>query len=115
MQLYKQLKKLMEEEKPHLDSDLTLSTLSTKLNITTKILSQAINQIEGINYSQFVSKYRVEEVKRLMQRSDYKNITIAAIAYDSGFSSISTFNTAFKKHTGQTAKAYRKALAQKKR
>ncbi|MEN0049187.1 MAG: helix-turn-helix domain-containing protein, partial [Bacteroidota bacterium] len=114
IQLHQKLKKLMKEEQPHLDPHLTLSILSTKLNVTTKILSQAINQIEGTNYSQFVAKHRVEEVQRLMQLSEYENMTIAAMAYDSGFSSISTFNAAFKKHTGQTAKAYRKGLEQEK-
>lgn len=113
-QLMKQLKTMMDNEKPYLDSSLTLSLLSERLGVPTKVLSQVINQIEDLNYSQFISKYRVEEVKRLMQLSTYENMTIAAMAYDSGFSSISTFNAAFKKHAGQTAKAYRKVLKQKK-
>ncbi|MBX2870900.1 MAG: AraC family transcriptional regulator, partial [Saprospiraceae bacterium] len=92
---------------------LQLSKLSARLEVYSKILSQVINQKEELNYSQYVSKYRVEEVKRLMQMPAYTNMTIAAMAYDSGFSSISTFNAAFKRHAGQTAKAYRKALEQK--
>lgn len=113
-QLMKKLKALMENEKPFLDPSLKLSKLSAQLAVSSKVLSQAINQTEALNYSQFVSSYRVEEVKRLMEVPSYANMTIAAMAYDSGFSSISTFNAAFKKHAGQTAKAYRKALEQKK-
>jgi len=109
-QLMHRLKTLMEKEKPYLDPSLKLSKLSAQLGVSSKMLSQAINQTEALNYSQFVSRYRVQEVKRLMQLPSYANMTIAAMAYDSGFSSISTFNAAFKKHAGQTAKAYRKTL-----
>ncbi len=113
-QLIKHLREIMVREKPYLDPALKISKLSTRLGISSKLLSQVINQKEDLNYSQFISKYRVEEVKRLMQLPDYTHVTIAAMAYDSGFSSISTFNTAFKRHAGQTAKAYRKALEQEK-
>jgi len=106
---------LMKTEKPYIDPSLTLLKLSNKLEVSTKVLSQAINQIESLNYSQIILKHRVEEVKRLMEMSDYENLTIAAMAYDSGFSSISTFNIAFKKHAGQTAIAYRRALEQRKK
>lgn len=113
-QLVKRLLQLMETDKPYLDASLSLFKLSTQLGVSSKILSQIINQEEGLNYSQFVSKYRVEEVKRLMSLPEYAHMTIAAMAYDSGFSSISTFNAAFKRHAGRTAKAYRKELEQEK-
>lgn len=113
-ELIQRLKQIMEMEKPYLDPALKISKLSARLGIPSKVLSQAINQKESLNYSQFISKYRVEEVKRLMQEPNYAHLTIAAMAYDSGFSSISTFNAAFKRHAGQTAKDYRKALEQKK-
>ncbi len=110
IQLMEQLKAFMDEEKPYLDPSLTLVKLSAKISASTKELSQAINQIETLNYSQFISKYRVKEARRLMKSDSYSKLTIAAIAYDSGFNSISSFNTAFKKYTNTTAIAYRKSL-----
>lgn len=112
--IMKLLQELMTREKPYLDSSLSLSKLSDKVGVSSKVLSQVINQQDGLNYSQYVSKYRVEEVKRLMALPSYQHMTIAAMAYDSGFSSISTFNTAFKRHAGQTAKAYKKRLELKR-
>lgn len=109
-QLMIKLKTLMDEEKPYLNPSLNLSELSTKLNVSTKELSQAINQTESLNYSQFISKHRVEEVKRLMKNPSYSKMTIASIAYDCGFNSISTFNTAFKTHSGLTAITYWQSL-----
>ena len=106
----KKLKFFMAKEKPYLNPSLTLLELSKKMNTSTKELSQAINQIEALNYSQFISRHRVEETQKLMKSESHNKLTIAAIAYDSGFNSISSFNMAFKKHTKTTAIAYRKSL-----
>ncbi len=85
-QIIARLKKLMEEEKPFLEASLKLSDLSLLLEVSSKELSQAINQIESQNFSQFVSRYRVKEVQALMKEEKYKHFKIAAIAYECGFS-----------------------------
>ena len=108
--IIERLKKLMEEEKPFLEASLKLSNLSQLLEVSSKELSQAINQIESLNFSQFVSQYRVREVQALMKEEKYEHFKIAAIAYECGFSSISAFNEAFKKQVGTTPLNYRKSL-----
>jgi len=105
------LKNYFEKEKPYLDPSLTLSSLSKQLNISSKELSQTINQQEQLNYSQFILKYRIAEAKILLISDTHKNMTIASIAYDSGFNSISSFNTAFKKQIGITPVEYQKQFA----
>lgn len=106
-QLFKQIQDLMEVEKNYLDPSLSLAKLSQQVKATPKEVSQAINQVEQLNYSQFISRYRVEEAKRLLQSPSHSPFKIAAIAYDSGFNSISSFNLQFKKHTGMTAQQFR--------
>ncbi len=106
----RQLDQLMVDEKLFLDPDLTLSKTSARLNITTKQLSQAINQVHKKNYSQYIAEFRVKEAKRLLQSPEYANYKISSIAYDSGFNSISSFNTTFKKLTQKTAIEYRQSL-----
>lgn len=105
-----QLDALMKDEKLFLDPDLTLTKTSAQLGISTKQLSQAINQVYKKNYSQYIANYRVEEAKRLLHSTEYANFKISAIAYDSGFNSISSFNTTFKKLTQLTAIEYRQSL-----
>ncbi|MFD2561613.1 helix-turn-helix domain-containing protein [Aquimarina rubra] len=107
--IMRKLQTLMEEKKLYLNPTLSLFELSAELSISSKELSQVINQIESKNYSQYISEYRVKEAQHLLTAPDYSKITITAIAYDSGFNSISTFNSAFKKHSGMTAFEYRKA------
>ncbi|MEE9374175.1 MAG: helix-turn-helix domain-containing protein [Saprospiraceae bacterium] len=105
-----QLDLLMNDEKIFLDPDLTLAKTSARLEVSTKQLSQAINQVYKINYSQYIANFRVEEAKRLLHLAKYANYKISAIAYESGFNSISSFNTTFKKLTRITAFEYRQTL-----
>ncbi|MFD2562102.1 helix-turn-helix domain-containing protein [Aquimarina rubra] len=104
-----QLIQLMEKEKLFLDPEMTLTKLSNRIGITSKQLSQVINQLQNENYSQFIARYRIAEAKRLLHLPEYQNFKIAAIAYESGFNSISSFNTAFKKLTNTTAVKYRES------
>ena len=96
-EIIKNLKSYLETEKPYLNPSLTLSQVGEQLQISTKDLSQAINQTEKLNYSQFIAQYRIAEAKKLLVSPKHKDFTIAAIAYDCGFNSISSFNTTFKK------------------
>ena len=102
------LKQLMEKDKPYLDPELSLASLSKQLGVNSKALSQAINQTTPYNYSTYIAQLRVEEAKQLLLSPEHQHFKIASIAYDSGFNSLSSFNATFKKITGITAKEYRK-------
>jgi AraC-like DNA-binding protein len=109
-----QLDGLMKDEKLFLNPELTITHTSARLGINTKLVSQAINQVYKKNYSNYIADYRVEEAKRLLNSSEYANYKISAIAYDSGFNSISSFNSTFKKLTQITAIEYRQSLSNSK-
>lgn len=106
---YKALK-LIVDERQFQNPELTLKSLSDTLNVSPQILSLVINQKSGKNFNSFVNTYRIEESKRLLHQEAFKNQTIAAIAYEVGFNSISSFNTAFKKQTGETPLTYRQNM-----
>ncbi len=103
----KSLLKLMEEEKPYRDSELTLPKLAEKLNITPHNLSEVINTRLNQNFFDFINHYRVEEVKRALKDPEKQHLTILSIAFDAGFNSKTAFNTVFKKHTGVTPSEFR--------
>lgn len=98
----------MENQKAFLNPELTLSALSKQLGISRKQLSQAVNQMTDYNFSKYVASLRVEEAKRLLLSDEHQHYKIAAIAYDSGFNSLSSFNDAFKLFTGLTPGEFRK-------
>ena len=80
-----QLTALVQAEKPYLDPQVNLADLSGKLSISTKHLSQVINQCFDKSFFDFINAYRVQEVQQIL-------------------------NTAFKKETGQTPSEFRKSI-----
>lgn len=91
-------------ERSYLNPDLTIKQLAEEVGLQSYQLSRMINSDFGINFSQFVNNFRIEEAKKLLLETDYK---ILAIAYESGFKNKTTFNRAFKKHTGSSPKEFR--------
>lgn len=96
------LNSIMENEKPYLDSEFNLSQLSALSNINTHIISETLNGLVGQSFNDYINNYRVEEFKKLARKEKYKHYTILALAFDAGFKSKATFNSAFKKFTGET-------------
>jgi AraC-like DNA-binding protein len=101
------LLKHMETKKPYLDVDLTILDVAESLNIPRHYLTQVINEKLNKNFYQFINEYRVEEVKSLLKDKDYKKYTMTAVAFEAGFNSKSSFNSAFKEITGMTPSEYK--------
>jgi AraC-like DNA-binding protein len=97
----------VSEEKLYLDPNLTLGKLAGMLCILPLHLSQIINDRCKQNFSDFINSYRIEEAKEKLASQKYEHLTIACIARESGFNSISSFNTAFKKKYNITPSQFR--------
>lgn len=104
------LNKIMQEQKPYFDEELTLSKLASYLNTTEKKLSKLLNQHINTTFYSFVNTYRLEEFKRRVQDDSFKDITIEGIAYECGFKSKASFYRLFKKETGLSPSEYKKSL-----
>jgi AraC-like DNA-binding protein len=100
------LLQLMENGKPYLNPDLKIHNIATALEQPPYSVSQQINQQLGLNFYDFVNKYRVEEFKKRVDSEQYNNLTLLGIALDVGFNSKASFNRVFKKHTGMTPSEY---------
>ncbi len=102
------LEHCIHTEKPYLNSELTMPLLAEQLKVSVHHLSQVINEQYGLNFSDFINQFRVEEMKARLRDARFHHFKIEQIAFDTGFNSKSTFQAAFKKFTGQTPSAYRK-------
>ena len=109
-ELKEKLISLMTFQKPYLDSGLTLNKLSDLLLVSNHNLSEVINSKLGKTYYDFINEYRVEEFKKRLADSSNQNYNLISIAFDSGFNSKTSFNTIFKRTTGQTPSEFRKSL-----
>lgn len=104
------LRKHMLEEKPFLNPSLTIQDLSKEIRISVRELSVLINHQLGQHFYDFVNAYRIAVAMDLLKDATKSKMTILEILYEVGFNSKSSFNAAFKKHTGHTPTAYRKSL-----
>lgn len=99
------LEQVMKENKPFLQPDFSLPDLAAQLGTTIHILSQVINEGLGKSFFEMTAEYRIDEAKHLLKTS--RHIKIEEIAQQVGYNSKSSFNTAFKKITGQTPSEFR--------
>ncbi len=107
--LFDQIAQLIIDDKLYLESDLSLSKLSNLVGQSTQKTSSVINQYANRNFNDFINYYRIQDAKNLLSNTEYEKFTISSIAFDSGFSSLSSFNSAFKKFEGITPSMYRES------
>ncbi len=104
---YDKIKNFMIETKPYLNNNLTLPELSDSLSMPVHHLSQIINERFNKNFFEFINNYRVEEAKRLLRDPNHQHLNITAIGFESGFNSVSAFNSVFKKLVNVTPSQFR--------
>jgi AraC-like DNA-binding protein len=98
----------MNLEKPFLNPSISINQIAQKLDISSKYLSQIINEKLNKNFFDFINSYRIEEAKKMLTENNGERLTILTILYDTGFNSKSSFNAAFKKHTHLTPSQFKK-------
>jgi len=108
-----QLIHVMQNEQPFLQQGLKLEDLANRLSISPHHLSQVLNERLHLNFYDFINRYRIEMAKERLTNPEQNHFTILSIAFDVGFSNKASFNTAFKKHTGQTPSEFKKASQKK--
>lgn len=99
---------LMKDQHLYLNPDVNVASLSEEMQLTTHQLSYIINKGFNQNFFQFINSYRIEKAKELLLDSSSNKLSILGIAFESGFSSKTAFNTTFKKFTKQTPSEFKK-------
>jgi len=104
--LKSKLSNLMEDQKPFLESELSLKDLSELAEMSPHQLSQLLNESFEMNFYDFINRYRVDYAKELLVTS---NSSVTDIGYASGFNSKASFYNAFKKWVNLPPAKWRKA------
>lgn len=106
--LIAKLEGAMKEDRPYLESDLTLGELAQRLGATPHQLSQVFTQHLGMTFFDYVNRHRVDAVRATLARPAAADRSLLEIALECGFGSKSTFNDTFRRHTGMSPGEYRR-------
>lgn len=87
----------LEAERPYLVQGFSLQDLSLQTGINVPTLSALINKEYGMNFNDYINRFRVRYFKELVQDSRFHQWTLEAIANKAGFNSRTTFIRAFTK------------------
>lgn len=98
-ELYERIQVFFDEEKPYLNSALTINDV-VKVVYTNKLyISKAISQYTGRNFCQFVNYYRVMFSIEMFRRNP--DVKVAEMALNSGFNSVASYSMAFRLFMGE--------------
>jgi len=81
----------------HIGNPITIKALSRKVAMNQCYLKKGFKEIFGTTIFDFYQGQRMEHAKYLLYE---KGLTVTEVSASLGYSSISHFSTAFKKHTG---------------
>jgi AraC-like DNA-binding protein len=99
-EVYERIVAFFENEKPFLDSALTINEVVRRLYSNKLYVSKAISQYTGRNFCQFVNYYRVMYSMELFRNNP--ELRIQELASSCGFNSDVSYNMAFRLFMGET-------------
>lgn len=93
--------------KDHFQEPISLHDIAEMSSMTVPSFCRYFKKITKKTFTHFVNEYRVVHASKLLAE---KPVSIANIAYESGFNNFSHFNKLFKEFTGKSASEYRHEL-----
>jgi AraC-like DNA-binding protein len=106
LDISREVSELFEETNIYLKEAITVKNIAMKLGIKPYLVSQAINTNYGKSFPELVTDYRIKHAKKLLALGD-KQKNIKAVAFESGFATLSAFYTSFRKNTKMTPREFR--------
>ena len=97
---------LMEEKKPFLTKGYHMKDMADELRIPVYQLSAFMNQVMGMNFNDYINRFRIRYCESLLQSHQNPRPSLKELASQSGFNNRNSFADAFKKFTGQRPSEY---------
>jgi AraC-like DNA-binding protein/ligand-binding sensor protein len=91
----------------HQTENLRLGHVAKAVNTSTFYFCKMFKKVTGINFTDYLSRVRIEKSKNLLLNP---NLRVSEIAFEVGFQSLTHFNRVFKKILGQSPTQYREQL-----
>jgi len=98
------VKQVQEYIENNFDQPLQVSDLATIVNVTPRTLNRRFQTSIDMRPIEYIQAVRIEQAKRLLES---QAVTIKSLAYQVGYSDLSSFTRLFKRATELTPKEYR--------
>ncbi|MBQ8526711.1 MAG: helix-turn-helix transcriptional regulator [Clostridia bacterium] len=92
----------------HHSENIGLSDIAGLLGYDYHYVSRYFHNTFNMPFKDFLNSYRLETALELLEAGDKK---LLDIAYESGFQSVRTFNSCFRKHFGMSPSEYKKSYS----
>lgn len=106
----KKLEKYFQTQKTYLQPNLAISQVAVETQIPNRDLSYIINNYYQKRFNDYLNEMRLTHFLSKIDANTLDNLTIEAIAFDSGFSSKTSFYRAFNRFYGCTPSEYLETL-----
>lgn len=100
------IQKLNQYVEHHLSSGVTLNELARYAHFTPSYLSRLFKEKTGENFTDCLTRIRIQQAKRLLSQSPLK---ISEIAKEVGYGDVRHFTQVFCRMVGKTPSSYRKS------
>ena len=107
LEVIKTVEDYIINSKCYAKSDLTIVDITEATNIQPKRISHSLNKQKGVNFNNYINKFRIEKAKELFKDNSTENLSVEGIGIEAGFHSKATFYSSFKKFEGCTPASYR--------
>ena len=101
------IKRAKEYIYEHHTEEVSLARAAKAVNMSTFYFCKMFKKVTGINFTDYLSRVRIEKAKNLLLNP---NLRVSEIAFEVGFQSLTHFNRVFKKLLGQSPTEYRAQL-----
>jgi AraC-like DNA-binding protein/ligand-binding sensor protein len=91
----------------HQTEEISLADVAKAVNTSTFYFCKMFKKATGLNFTDYLSRIRVEKAKNLLLNP---NLRISEVAFAAGFQSLSHFNRVFRRIAGESPTRYREKL-----
>ncbi|MBO7459160.1 MAG: helix-turn-helix transcriptional regulator [Paludibacteraceae bacterium] len=107
---WEKIRKQIIAQEMYLRRGITLEQVAREVGVSRTILSNTLNQQEGMNFNSFINRLRIQEAQRLMREK--KGLSLLEIAEQVGYAEQSHFHHQFKHWSGKTPREWKISLGE---